>query len=99
MELASAHRILCISLIMLFVNMCLVGAVSLKLSTTTLASSGSTVTIFWNGLESPTEFDWLGIYTPPESSDNHYIGYVNVTKHTVSGKGSYEFPAGNSTQL
>ena len=99
MELASARRILCIGIIMLFVKMSLVGAVNLELSTTALISSGATVNITWNGLESPTEFDWLGIYTPPESSDNNYIGYILLSSVSgwESGKGFFNFPAGKFT--
>ncbi|KAG0579540.1 hypothetical protein KC19_4G105200 [Ceratodon purpureus] len=92
---ASVHHILCISMVVLFVKVTLVGAVSLELSTTTLTSSGATVNISWNDLESLTKYDWLGIYTPPESLDNHYIGYINLSEHTSDGKGFFSFPAVN----
>lgn len=79
---------------MLLVN---VGAVTLSVSTTTLAASGDNVTISWNELESPTAIDWLGIYTPPESSDENFIGYIYLSSAAgwETGKGSYTLPAGN----
>lgn len=101
MELASAHRILCIGIFVLFITMSLAAAVELEVSTTTLRASGDTVTISWNNLESPTALDWLGIYTPPESKDEHYIGYIYLSSVIgwEAGKGSYKFPAGKFTLL
>lgn len=91
-----APRMLCIGIFMLFLKMSLVGAVTLELSTSNLAVSGDTVTISWNGLESPTALDWMGIYTPPASSDAHYIGYIFLSSVSgwETGSGSYKFPAG-----
>ena len=86
-------RVLCIAILMLVVN---VGAVTLEVSTTTLAVSGDNVTVAWNDLESPTALDWLGVYTPPESSDDHYIGYIFLSSVSgwETGRGSFKLPAG-----
>ncbi|KAI3935637.1 hypothetical protein MKW98_022645 [Papaver atlanticum] len=51
-------------------------SVSVTYSPKTLVESGDLVNIQWNGVETPTESDWLGIYSPPNSSNNSYIGYV-----------------------
>jgi hypothetical protein len=89
-------RVLCIGIFffMLLVN---VGAVALSVSTTTLAASGDNVTISWKDLDSPTAIDWLGIYTPPESSDENFIGYIFLSSAAgwETGKGSYTLPAVN----
>lgn len=74
---------------------------TLKVSSATLQSSGDTLRVSWTSLESPTEIDWLGIYTPSESSDEHYIGYVLLSSVPgwESGNGSYAFPAGKVLTL
>lgn len=97
MELTGAHRILCISIIIVFISSTGVGAVTLELSTTLLKSSGDPVIVSWNELESPNAFDWLGIYSPPESADNHYIGYILLSSVSgwETGKGSHMLPAVN----
>lgn len=51
-------------------------AATLDATPTTLQSSGDEVTLAWRDLESPSMHDWLGIYTPPASADDHYIGYI-----------------------
>ncbi|KAI3834981.1 hypothetical protein MKW92_016055 [Papaver armeniacum] len=51
-------------------------SVSVTYSPKTLVKSGDSVNIQWSGIESPSESDWLGIYSPPNSSNNSYIGYV-----------------------
>lgn len=101
MELTGAHRILCISIIIVFISSTGVGAVTLELSTTLLKSSGDPVIVSWNELESPNAFDWLGIYSPPESADNHYIGYILLSSVSgwETGKGSHMLPAGKSAQV
>lgn len=94
-----AYRILSVSMFMLLVK--IVGAaVELELSTTTLAASGDPVTVSWTNLESPTTFDWLGIYMPPESSDDHYIGYILLSSVSgwETGRGSYTLPAGKLSE-
>lgn len=69
-----------------------------------LQSSGDDVTISWSGVDSPTQFDWLGIYTPPESPDEQFIGYIrlsscpswnegacNVSMPLVNMRAAYQF--------
>ena len=74
-------------------------AISLEASPSTLHSSGDTLTISWRNLDAPTQFDWLGIYTPPESLDEHFIGYILLSsiEGWQGGNGTYIFPAGRLT--
>lgn len=95
-------RTLCIGMFFFMLFGVNVGAtVTLSVSTTTLAASGENVTITWKDVESPTAIDWLGIYTPPESSDEDFIGYIFLSSAAgwETGEGSYTFPAGNQTVL
>jgi acid phosphatase type 7 len=71
--------------------------VSLSVSPKTLTRSNRTVRVQWSGVESPSELDWLGIYSPPSSRDKHFIGYVflNSSSTWQSGYGSVELPLVN----
>ncbi|KAJ4805922.1 Purple acid phosphatase [Rhynchospora pubera] len=71
--------------------------VSLSVSPKTLTRSNRTVQIQWSGVESPSELDWLGIYSPPSSRDKNFIGYVflNSSATCQSGYGSVELPLVN----
>ncbi|KAJ3669814.1 hypothetical protein LUZ60_010138 [Juncus effusus] len=70
---------------------------SLSVSPKTLTRSNRTVKIQWWGVDSPSELDFLGIYSPPASRDNHFIGYVflNSSSTWQSGYGSVEIPLVN----
>ncbi|KAG2301648.1 hypothetical protein Bca4012_059888 [Brassica carinata] len=63
----------------------------------TLNRSGDTVTIQWTGVESPSDLDWLGIYSPPESLHDHFIGYkfLSDSPDWKSGSGSISLPLTN----
>uniref|UniRef100_A0A166EBS0 Purple acid phosphatase N-terminal domain-containing protein n=1 Tax=Daucus carota subsp. sativus TaxID=79200 RepID=A0A166EBS0_DAUCS len=71
--------------------------VSISFSPKTLSKSGDPVTIKWSGVDAPSELDWVGIYSPPNSSKDHYIGYFNLSKSETwqSGSGSLTFPLVN----
>ncbi|XP_010502357.1 PREDICTED: probable inactive purple acid phosphatase 9 [Camelina sativa] len=63
----------------------------------TLNRSGDTVVIKWSGVESPSDLDWLGIYSPPESRHDHFIGYkfLSDSPDWQSGSGSISLPLTN----
>ncbi|KAI4314098.1 hypothetical protein L6164_027035 [Bauhinia variegata] len=84
-------------LLFFFFNPSLQSKVSISLSPTTLSKSGDTVVIKWSGIDSPSELDWLGIYSPPSSSYDHFIGYVFLSKSPTwkSGSGSISLPLVN----
>jgi len=84
-------------LIIIVIKESLVEAVSLEATPTELAKSGDTITLTWKDMTTPSDLDWLGIYTPPESTDNHFIGYILLSscKGWESGMGTYEFVALN----
>ncbi|XP_076922933.1 putative inactive purple acid phosphatase 2 [Bidens hawaiensis] len=67
---------------------------SLTLSTTSLSNSNNSLTITWSRVNSPSQLDWLGIYSPPNSSLRNYIGYVylNTSPGWQSGSGSITLP-------
>ncbi|OVA09220.1 Phosphoesterase domain [Macleaya cordata] len=71
--------------------------VSITLTPKTLTKSGDSVKIQWTGIESPSDYDWLGIYSPPNSSNDNYIGYVYLSscKNWKSGSCSIELPLVN----
>ncbi|RZC77569.1 hypothetical protein C5167_001739 [Papaver somniferum] len=72
-------------------------SVSITYTPKTLAKSGDSVNIQWNGIESPSDLDWLGIYSPPNSSHNKWIGYVFLSscKNWKSGSCSIDLPLVN----
>ncbi|KAF8097152.1 hypothetical protein N665_0293s0002 [Sinapis alba] len=70
---------------------------TISFSPQTLNRSGDTVTIKWSGVESPSDLDWLGIYSPPESPHDHFIGYkfLSDSPDWQSGSGSISLPLTN----
>jgi hypothetical protein len=74
----------------------LVGAITLEPSPTTIKTSGDNLVISWTDVPSPSNLDWLGIYMPPASAHENYIGYVLLASVDgwETGKGSFAFPAG-----
>lgn len=71
--------------------------VTVSVSPQTLNRSGDTVVIKWSGVESPSDLDWLGIYAPPESPSDHFIGYrfLSESPDWKSGSGSISLPLTN----
>ncbi|KAK4765105.1 hypothetical protein SAY86_026195 [Trapa natans] len=72
--------------------------VSISVSPTVLANSGDTLRIRWTGVDSPSDLDWLGIYSPPDSPDDLFIGYVFLSSdpaYRTSGSGSISLPLPN----
>lgn len=71
--------------------------VSISFSPNTLSKSGDPVTIKWSGVDPTSKLDWVGIYSPPNSSSDHYIGYFFLNKSSTwqSGSGSITFPLVN----
>nr|ADE77318.1 unknown [Picea sitchensis] len=56
------------------------GLLTVESSPKTLNRSGDnvTLTLTWtaNSSSSSSDMDWLGIYNPPDSADEHFIGYI-----------------------
>ncbi|KAK8942535.1 putative inactive purple acid phosphatase 2 [Platanthera zijinensis] len=73
------------------------GEVFLSVSPKTLTKSNRTVHIHWSGVPSPSPLDWLGIYNPPNSADDHFIGYLflNSSLSWPSGAGDLHLPLVN----
>ncbi|XP_010523486.1 PREDICTED: probable inactive purple acid phosphatase 2 [Tarenaya hassleriana] len=71
--------------------------VTVSFSPKTLNRSGDSVLVQWSGVESPSDLDWLGIYSPPESSHDHFIGYrfLSDSPSWKSGSGSISLPLTN----
>lgn len=73
-------------------------AVSLSVSPTVLSKSGDPIRIQWSGVDTPSSLDWLGIYSPPDSANDHFIGYIFLSTsptHITSGSGSVSLPLPN----
>nr|GMD00396.1 probable inactive purple acid phosphatase 2 [Ipomoea batatas] len=70
------------------------GEVSISVTPKTVPKSGESITIRWSGIDSPSNLDWLGIYSPPESSNRYFIGYffLSSSPEWESGSGSISFP-------
>ncbi|KAL0385989.1 UNVERIFIED_CONTAM: putative inactive purple acid phosphatase 2 [Sesamum radiatum] len=68
--------------------------VSVSLSSRSIPRSGDPITIRWSGVDSPSPLDWLGIYSPANSSHPDFIGYVFLSKSPEwkSGSGSITIP-------
>ncbi|KAG8473167.1 hypothetical protein CXB51_035111 [Gossypium anomalum] len=61
----------------------------------TLSKSGDSVHIQWSGIESPSKLDWLGLYSPPDSPHDNFIGYKFLSSSSStweSGAGSISLP-------
>ncbi|KAE8710185.1 putative inactive purple acid phosphatase 9 [Hibiscus syriacus] len=60
----------------------------------TLSKSGDSVLIQWSGIDSPSKFDWLGLYSPPDSAHDNFIGYKFLSSSPTwkSGSGSISLP-------
>ncbi|KAH0916462.1 hypothetical protein HID58_030908 [Brassica napus] len=83
-------------LLLLFVSSANAKA-TVSISPKTLNRSGDSVVIKWSGVESPSDLDWLGIYSPPTSPHDHFIGYklLNASSTWRSGSGSISLPLTN----
>jgi hypothetical protein len=70
---------------------------SISVSPQTLSKSGDPVTIQWSQIPSPSNLDWLGIYSPPDSSHDNFIGYLFLSSSPTwqSGSGSITIPLTN----
>lgn len=68
--------------------------VSISLSRRTISKSGDSITVKWSGIEAPSELDWLGIYSPANSSKHYFIGYrfLSSSSEWKSGSGSITIP-------
>ncbi|KAH7660707.1 Phosphodiesterase I protein [Dioscorea alata] len=73
-------------------------ATSISATPLILTKSGRTITIRWSGIQSPSDLDWLGIYSPSNSPDDHFIGYrfLNGSETWRSGSGSISIPLVNT---
>ncbi|OMO93418.1 hypothetical protein CCACVL1_06510 [Corchorus capsularis] len=69
----------------------------LTVTPTTLSKSGDQVHIQWSGVESPSKLDWVGLYSPPDSSHDNFIGYKFLSSSPTweSGSGSISLPLTN----
>ncbi|KAH0913228.1 hypothetical protein HID58_036549 [Brassica napus] len=70
---------------------------TLSISPKTLSRSGDSILIKWSNVDSPSDLDWLGIYSPPDSPHDHFIGYkfLNVSPTWQSGSGAISLPLTN----
>uniref|UniRef100_A0A0E0LGA3 Purple acid phosphatase n=1 Tax=Oryza punctata TaxID=4537 RepID=A0A0E0LGA3_ORYPU len=57
-----------------------------------LAQSDRVITIRWSGLPDPDGLDYVGIYSPPSSSDRDFLGYL-----FLNGSSSWRTGAGELT--
>ncbi|KAE8683037.1 putative inactive purple acid phosphatase 2 [Hibiscus syriacus] len=67
---------------------------TLTVNPKTLSKSGDSVLIQWSGIDSPSKLDWLGLYSPPDSSHDNFIGYKFLSSSSTweSGSGSISLP-------
>ncbi|KAJ7518829.1 hypothetical protein O6H91_20G010200 [Diphasiastrum complanatum] len=72
-------------------------AAKLDVLPTILKQSGDTVNLTWTNIQSPSPLDWIGIYSPPESKIDHYIGYLLLSSciSWTEGTCSLEVPLVN----
>ncbi|CAH9128938.1 unnamed protein product [Cuscuta epithymum] len=89
--------ILCCLLILIASSCSCYSEVLISVSPKTLVKSGDSVTIRWSGVESPSKLDWLGIYSPADSSHDNFIGYVFLSSSPgwEYGSGSISIPLVN----
>ena len=67
---------------------------TLTVTPSTLSNSGDVVTVRWSGVDTPSDLDWLGIYSPPTSAHDNFIGYRFLSGSPTwrSGSGSLTIP-------
>ncbi|GMH01779.1 hypothetical protein Nepgr_003618 [Nepenthes gracilis] len=72
-------------------------APTLSFSPKTLRKSGESVEVRWSNVDSPSKLDWLGIYSPPNSSSDNFIGYLFLSSAATwqDGHGSLSLPLVN----
>ncbi|CAH9101022.1 unnamed protein product [Cuscuta europaea] len=70
---------------------------SIYVTPQTVSKSGDPITIRWSGIDSPSKLDWVGIYSPPDSSHKNFIGYFFLSSSPgwEAGSGSISFPLVN----
>jgi hypothetical protein len=70
---------------------------TLEVSPGSIGKSGDTVTVSWIGVKAPSEFDFLGIYSPPDSDHQNFIGWIALSSSQgwESGSGSVDIPLVN----
>ncbi|KAG5522446.1 hypothetical protein RHGRI_034582 [Rhododendron griersonianum] len=81
----------------LFSLLSLASPASISVTPQTLSKSNDPITIRWSQVTSPSTLDWLGIYSPPNSSHDDFIGYLFLSASPAwrSGSGSLTIPLTN----
>ncbi|XP_060186328.1 probable inactive purple acid phosphatase 2 [Lycium barbarum] len=81
-------------LILNFFSLSLSSLISISVTPKTLSKSGDLITIKWTNIPSPSKLDFLGIYSPPNSTHNNFIGYIFLSTRPEweSGSGSISIP-------
>ncbi|KAK9750696.1 hypothetical protein RND81_02G214500 [Saponaria officinalis] len=66
---------------------------TISVTPTTLNKSGDKIQVTWANITNPSNRDWLGIYSPPNSSNPQFIGYffLNSSSTWETGGGSLTF--------
>ncbi|CAL1395070.1 unnamed protein product [Linum trigynum] len=69
----------------------------ISVTPTLLNRSGDVVTVSWSNVDSPSKLDWVGIYSPPDTRPDHFIGYkfLSSSPGWESGSGSLSIPITN----
>ncbi|XP_010258131.1 PREDICTED: probable inactive purple acid phosphatase 2 [Nelumbo nucifera] len=95
--MAPSRPLLCFLFISTFLAFSSSSPVSISFTPQTLSKSGDVVNIQWAGIEMPSNLDWLGIYSPPDSTDDNFIGYVHLSTcdNWETGSGSIDLPLVN----
>ncbi|KAJ6843305.1 putative inactive purple acid phosphatase 2 [Iris pallida] len=93
----ASSKTLTLIFLLLFLPISISSHVSISVSPKTLTRSNRTVTIQWSGVDSPSDLDWLGIYSPPSSGNRDFIGYLflNASSTWATGSGSVSLPLVN----
>ncbi|GAB2280206.1 prolyl aminopeptidase [Dionaea muscipula] len=70
---------------------------AISFSPKTIKRSGDIVQVRWSNISDPSKLDWVGIYSPPNSSSDHFIGYLFLSSSPTwqDGHGSLDFPIVN----
>ncbi|XP_057531042.1 probable inactive purple acid phosphatase 2 [Amaranthus tricolor] len=87
------HPYLLLHFLLFFVSSS-IAAPTITISPTLLTKSGDTIKVDWSNIPNPSKLDWLGIYSPPNSPNHHFIGYFFLSSSPTweSGSGSLSFP-------
>lgn len=90
MAVARRGIVVALGVVVLLARAALAGGVTLTVTNTNPLAPAAPFLVSWQGLPQPSPQDWIGIYSPAASPDDHWIGWLNLTS-------APKWPSGSGT--